>query len=583
MFINGEYFGILNLREKISEDYIAENYNIDPDDVDLLQFNGYVIAGENSHFLHMVEFIALNDMANQTNYDSATTMLDIENFCDYFIAETYYVNWDWPQNNVKYWRERKPGARWRYILTDVDMGLGLMGTGFMTNDLHRVIVQSDNYHSIMLNKLLNNQKFREYFINRYADLINTIFLPDNLKALAYLFKDSIYEEMPQHMHRWNGDMYAWENFSIDGTMISFIENRAAPARNYIEDEFSLNKQVNVTLNVYPQGAGKIQISTIIPDSYPWSGIYFDGVPVEIKALPNPGYEFAFWQSPILIPSPNNNQSVMLNIDTNDVFTAYFFGQPDTCRIAISEINYNSADTTDSGDWIELFNYGNVNVDISNWVFKDGEDAHNFVIPENTILPKNQYLVLCADSQKFAGIYPSVTNFAESFNFGLSSQGENLRLFDNNMQLHTSVQYLISNPWPDAPNGLGKTLELIDPYGNPDLYSNWFAGCYGGSPGGPFIACNNLVVELPVEETDFICYPNPFYNRTNIVFYLNEPKNVNITIFDQRGNIVKHLADQTMTEGKHVIEFDASGLNSGVYFCRYISNDLSVTKMLSVLR
>lgn len=52
-------------------------------------------------------------------------------------------------------------------------------------------------------------------------------------------------------------------------------------------------QVDVTLDVYPVGAGKIKISTIVPDSLPWTGVYFNGNPVKLTALPNPGYEFSF--------------------------------------------------------------------------------------------------------------------------------------------------------------------------------------------------------------------------------------------------------------------------------------------------
>ncbi|MBI4648807.1 MAG: CotH kinase family protein [Bacteroidia bacterium] len=166
VFLNGEFVAVLNLREKISEDYIAENHGGIPADVDLLQFDGYVINGSNEHFLQMAEFIVYNDMSLQENYDSVKTMLDINNFIDYFASETYYVNWDWPQNNVKYWRNHALETKWRYIITDVDFGLGFGGSSFATNDLNRVIHQEDNYHSFILKSLLNNIEFRNYFINR---------------------------------------------------------------------------------------------------------------------------------------------------------------------------------------------------------------------------------------------------------------------------------------------------------------------------------------------------------------------------------------------------------------------------------
>jgi hypothetical protein len=83
------------------------------------------------------------------------------------------------------------------------------------------------------------------------------------------------------------------------------------------------KQVDVTLNVQPAGAGTIKISTIVPDSLPWTGVYFDGVPVTMTATENPGYHFDHWQSNILVPMHVESKSLTLNISSDDSFTAYF--------------------------------------------------------------------------------------------------------------------------------------------------------------------------------------------------------------------------------------------------------------------
>ncbi|MFH2095699.1 MAG: CotH kinase family protein, partial [Bacteroidota bacterium] len=583
VFINGEYMGILNLREKISTDYLAENHGVDPDSVDLLQFDGYVIDGQNDNYLYMAEFIITNDMAIQANYEQAKEMLDIENFCDYFIAETYYINWDWPQNNVKYWRERKPGAKWRYIMTDVDFGLGLFGGAFSSNDLQRVIDQDDNSHSKMFRSLLHNQEFREYFVNRYADLINTIFLPENLSELALSFKDSLYDEMPRHMARWNGDFNAWDTYHIDGTLIGFINNRAYPARNHIQEQFALTKQVSVTLKVYPAEAGTIQINTIQPDEYPWSGVYYDGVPVTITAIPNPGYEFAFWQSPIMIQNPLHNPAFTMNLDTNDIFTAYFFGAPDTNRISISEINYNSSVSYDAGDWVELHNYGTTDIDLSGWIFKDGDDNHSFAIPNGTMLVSNSYLVLCRDTADFSAVFPGISNYTGPFDFGLSSTGEALRLYDPEGNLFISAEYYSISPWPSSPNGGGTTLELIDPYDDPGHYTNWFAGCQGGSPGGPFQPCNTEIENPSEISFDFINYPNPFSEHTTFAFKLDRAQNVEITLIDQQGKTAALVVNRRFSEGKNEVGFDASGLNQGVYYCRFRSEEFIRTRMLGIIR
>jgi hypothetical protein len=117
------------------------------------------------------------------------------------------------------------------------------------------------------------------------------------------------------------DVPSWES-KID-SMLLFSDSRVAIARDQIENQFNLVKQVDVTLDVVPAGAGKIHISTITPESLPWTGVYFDGVPVTITATANPGYEFKYWEANSNLVSDQHTSSITLNIDTNDVFKAHF--------------------------------------------------------------------------------------------------------------------------------------------------------------------------------------------------------------------------------------------------------------------
>ncbi|MBK9593627.1 MAG: hypothetical protein IPO32_19710 [Crocinitomicaceae bacterium] len=64
--------------------------------------------------------------------------------------------------------------------------------------------------------------------------------------------------------------------------------RGDQVRDDIQNGFGLPQQVDVTLNVFPANAGKIHISTITPEVYPWNGIYFDGVPIQVEAIHNWG-------------------------------------------------------------------------------------------------------------------------------------------------------------------------------------------------------------------------------------------------------------------------------------------------------
>ena len=135
------------------------------------------------------------------------------------------------------------------------------------------------------------------------------------------------------------------------------------------------------------------------------------------------------------------------------------------------------------DWVELHNPTNESIAIGLWEFKDGNDTHVFIIPENQVLESGAYLVLCKDSLAFNDNFPNVSNFIGEFDFGLNGDGELVRLFDAEGGTVDEVVYDDSSPWPLEPDGNGPTLELIHPSLNNGLGTNWRASdINGGTPG-----------------------------------------------------------------------------------------------------
>ena len=135
------------------------------------------------------------------------------------------------------------------------------------------------------------------------------------------------------------------------------------------------------------------------------------------------------------------------------------------------------------DWVELYNPTNESIAIGLWEFKDGDDTHVFIIPENQVLESGAYLVLCKDSLAFNDNFPNVSNFIGEFDFGLNGGGELVRLFDAGELPVDEVNYDDSSPWPLEPDGNGPTLELIHPSLDNDLGVNWATSDNnGGTPG-----------------------------------------------------------------------------------------------------
>ena len=99
------------------------------------------------------------------------------------------------------------------------------------------------------------------------------------------------------------------------------------------------------------------------------------------------------------------------------------GVEEPSNIVINEINYNSSNDFNPGDCVELHNTVEIPVDLSGWIFKDDNDAHIFILPDNTVITSNGYLVLCNNAESFHNLFPEVSNYIGDFNYRLSGQGE----------------------------------------------------------------------------------------------------------------------------------------------------------------
>lgn len=328
LFINGEYWGIHNIRERQDEYYLEGRYGVDPDKVTILENNAVVSVGKKGdewHYLDLLSFIEENDLKDPKNYAYVQRQMDIDNFIDYQIINIFLANIDWPQNNVTMWRynadQYKPDApvgqdgRWRWLIFDLDSMGGTYGAGYWDTGerfpdykaLERATdpkfyTEEGNWPTFLLRKLLENPEFKRSFINRFADHLNTSFKPEvTVKALGG-FSDVIGKEIGEHIKRWGypNSYQEWEQ------KVEYIEDFMRKRPSYQEQQlleyFDLSGTAKVTLKTDPS-KGAIKINTIeideetkgVENSASWQGVYYKGVPVEITALAKPGYKFVGWE------------------------------------------------------------------------------------------------------------------------------------------------------------------------------------------------------------------------------------------------------------------------------------------------
>ncbi len=507
-YLNGEYWGIYNIREKINEHYLASLHDISADEITILQNRGNLVTGtDRLAYLDMISFVENEDLRNEDNYKIVLDQIDSKNFIQYQLANIYFDNTDWPGNNVKFWKSTT--GKWRWILFDTDFGFGMLDPeNYLNNSLVQATTNGPGFPNplwsiILLQKLLTNDQFKNTFINTFADELNTRFLPENVNQLISINAERISQEINRQISRWGfSTRNRWEERV--NAMKTFATNRPTLMRGFIQDHFNLPAQHDVHLNISNPEGGSVELNSINIQSDNWSGIYFESVPITLTARPRLGYTFEAWSGTIT----STDSSISIDPDQVLSLTAHFkINNPALAErdIIFNEINYNSSDEKDAGDWVELYNNGPNDVDLSNWVFKDNNDEHIFSIPEGTTLATDAYLVLANSLEKFETQYPTIDNKIGDFDFKLSSDGEFIRLYDAQNELVDSVWYLPYGQWPEAANGTGTTLELKMPDSDNTLGKNWAATSTNGTPGElntsdviceiniPLAPCDNLVI------------------------------------------------------------------------------------------
>ncbi len=329
-FINGEYWGIYNMREKISEHFISSHHDVPTDNINLLAYNGgyedniELIHGSKNDFLELIQYISTNDMTKSDVFKVVSDWIDIEEYIKYQIIQIFIDNRDWPGNNVKLWRDNREDGKWRWILYDADYGFAFpkwMSEHQKFNTLDFALETNGPgwpnppWSTFLFRKLMENTSFKNQFINIYSDYLNTIFLPKNLNEKLEKTKNGISKYITEHHQRWGQNYINW-NSEIARIKL-FADTRAYYAKRHIRSTFQLPRHEQIKVSVTPIGSGQVQLNTLTVENQ-WSGDYFPDIPISVNAVPRSGYKFKEWRG-----IPDSLASMKVDVENFSSFEAVF--------------------------------------------------------------------------------------------------------------------------------------------------------------------------------------------------------------------------------------------------------------------
>lgn len=345
LFINGEYWGIHNIRDRHDDHYLLNHYGLQEDEIVAIENNSVYAEGNEAgveEYNQMRSFINNNNLQIESNYVEVTKMLDPESFTDAHILNIFIRNTDWPGNNIKYWKRMggyKPNekkgldGRWRWFVHDTDFGFGLdfiYVPGVEEGPAHNTLAMATaangpswpnpSWSTLILRKLLENSEYKKHFILRFSDLLNTEFKSENTVAKLNAFEDEYSPEINEHIHRWRRPVNKNEWISNIALMRSFATQRPNYVRTHIKEYFNLQESHTITLQTAEGIGGSIKINTITPNTQEsWSGLYFKDIPITLEAIPETGYEFSHWSG----TKESTETSLTFTLDFNHSLIAHF--------------------------------------------------------------------------------------------------------------------------------------------------------------------------------------------------------------------------------------------------------------------
>ena len=569
VLLNGDYFGIYNLRERQDEHYLEAHYGFAPEEVDFLEYDyaepnrKKTISGDWRDYDALKSFVTAADLSAPADYGTVARWIDVDNFIDYQLFEIFIGNQDWLNNNIKFYRPRRAGARWRWVLWDIEYGLGTQvdqSVGSPEYDFLNMALSWGGWgsgdYTWLLRNLMDNPTFRDRFVRRYLDLHNTLFLPDHLTGELDAVREIIEPDLYRQLERWGKSREAYDEHYAHTT--NFLRRRAGFNLAHLSERYDLADTLHqITVDVSAPGAGNVQLNTLFLDEhipgwqerpYPWHGQYPRDYTVELTAVPQPGYTFSHWEGGIRSTAAVLTVALVRDTAVMAVFTPAAT-LPTTPALRINEVmtDNDSAypdETGRFGDWLEVYNAGDQTVNLAGlyltddpreptkWQVSAADASLSYVRP-------GEHLVLFADGEPTRGV--------RHLGFKLASAGEYVGLFhllaDGSAQLIDEVNV--------------PALARDQSYGRlPDGGTEWVYYDTATPAATNEIISSATAPTAPVSSV--LLYPNP----ANHTLYLRTPPadTYRLRIVDVMGRIVEN---QLLRNGP-TSSLDVRSLPPGIY-------------------
>ena len=203
LYIDGQYWGHYNLRERICKSNICqfEGWEGDEDDIDLIKANTNVMQGSNETMAQLLEYVKSHDMNTAEAYEVLDSAIDIQNYIEYMAVEMYTGNTD--TLNVKRYRNPKTDGKWRWVLFDLDWSFSVDTNSPQRWQTPGGMGNKNRTDNTLFIACMKNATFADRFLTYLGEKMATTYSADNIAAMTEEFYNAIAPLMPDHYARWD--------------------------------------------------------------------------------------------------------------------------------------------------------------------------------------------------------------------------------------------------------------------------------------------------------------------------------------------------------------------------------------------
>jgi parallel beta-helix repeat protein len=313
VFINGQYYGIHDLREQFDDQYFTNNYNLDPTTKEEVKSTFLPVPGDKEGWVlvdgtmdgynALKALVKTGPMTDQAKYNQVKDLMSINSFIDFRCAIIWGDQISWGHNEDLWKVGGANPTKWQWLITDFDRAMVYKDA--LTDVKHNFFTEGKGSsgslveQDTMFKYLVANTDFKNFFCQRFCAHLNSTFKPERVGRIMDSIAEMITPEMPAHTVKWGGQggiksVSAWQ--TTLQTVKDFINERGGYVMQHMQAApISMPEPAKLTVTLSTAGAGEIFINDVHMSYGLDTMKFFKSTPFLVKAAANPGYVFTGWE------------------------------------------------------------------------------------------------------------------------------------------------------------------------------------------------------------------------------------------------------------------------------------------------